>query len=152
MKPKPFEYTLKETQEPPFLVEDFEVAFRNPIGKLERIRKGVSYSTLEHMSRGSALPIKQLLVLLGMPQTTYNKRKRENENLSIRDTELLFVLYETLRYGYEVFNNERSLFERWLHVANPSLGGYTPVSLFDTIIGIQEVKHCLHSIDYGTLA
>ena len=152
MKPKPFEYTLKEAQETPFLVEDFEVAYRNPIGKLESIRKGVSYNTLEQMSRGSALPIKQLLALLGMPQTTYNKRKRENEKLSIRDTELLFMLYETLRYGYEVFNNERSRFERWLHVANPSLGGYTPVSLFDTITGIQEVKHCLQALDYGTLA
>jgi putative toxin-antitoxin system antitoxin component (TIGR02293 family) len=152
MPTKSTEYQLTASHSKPFLVEDFEIAYGNQINKLERIRKGVSYHVLELMSRGSSMPVKQLLALLGMPQTTYNKRKRENGNLSIRDTELLLMLYETLRYGQEVFNQEQGHFQRWLHLPNAALGGYTPLSLFDTITGIQEVKRCLQRLDFGTLA
>jgi putative toxin-antitoxin system antitoxin component (TIGR02293 family) len=126
--------------------------YETSIQKLEHIRNGMPYSTVEALSNRAELPVKRMLEYLGLPQTTYNKRKREGERLSTRDTELLLSLYELLEYGLEVFNQDHSLFDNWLKKHNPALGGYTPESLFDTYTGMQEVRNSLQMIDFGNFA
>lgn len=134
------------------IVEEFQMPYESSIQKLENIRNGMPYSTVESLSNRAELPVKRMLEYLGMAQTTYNKRKREGERLSTRDTELLLSLYEILEYGLEVFNHEHSAFDSWLRKPNPALGGYTPESLFDTYTGMQEVRNSLQIIDFGNFA
>jgi putative toxin-antitoxin system antitoxin component (TIGR02293 family) len=98
------------------------------------------------------LPVKQVLHLFGVPQTTYNKKRRDNDLLSGRDSEIILVLTELLDLGIEVFNNEAEKFQRWLKKPNISLGGVTPESLFDSLTGIQEVRNSLNRLEYGNLA
>ena len=119
---------------------------------MEQIRRGMAVSAIEQLSGEAQIPVKRLLQYLNMPQTTYNKKKREGEALSIRDTELLVAIHELLTYGLEVFNQNEDAFLRWLRKSNPSLAGYTPESLFDTLTGIREVHNNLQSIDYGNFA
>lgn len=116
------------------------------------IRKGLPYETIEFISKKAGLPVKKILLLLDIPQTTYNKKTRENARLSGRDTEILLVLTELLDYGVEVFNNEREKFLRWLKKPNVSLGNVDPESLFDSLSGIQEVRNSLNRIEYGNTA
>jgi putative toxin-antitoxin system antitoxin component (TIGR02293 family) len=87
-----------------------------------------------------------------MPQTTYNKKKRENGLLDRRDSELVLVLAEVLDYGLEVFNDEKEKFQRWLKKVNFSLGGVSPDSLFDSITGVEQVKNALDRIEHGVFA
>ena len=98
------------------------------------------------------LPVKQVLNLMGVPQTTYNKKKREKELLSKRDSELILVLTEVLDHGLDVFNNEKEKFTRWLKKPNISLGGASPDSLFDSLTGIQEVRNSLNRIESGNMS
>lgn len=120
--------------------------------RVDIIRKGLPYESIEVISKRAALPVKQVLNLFGLPQTTYNKRKRDKELLSGRDSEVVLVMTELLDFGIEVFNNEAEKFQRWLKKPNISLGGATPESLFDTLTGIQEVRNSLNRLEYGNLA
>lgn len=116
------------------------------------IREGLPYDSIEVISKKSDLPIKQILNLLGLPQTTYNKKKKEKGLLSGRDSEIVLVLSEVLEYGLQVFNEEKDKFHRWLKKPNISLGGTPPETLFDSLTGIQEVRNSLNRLEYGNLA
>jgi len=129
-----------------------EVVWSENIERIALIRAGLPYETIEVLSKKANLSVTQLLQLLGLPQTTYNKKKRENNILNRRDSEILLVLNELLEYGFSVFNNEKNKFHNWLTKANISLGGVAPKSLFDSLTGIEEVKNCLNRLEYGNLA
>ncbi|MFN8356716.1 MAG: antitoxin Xre/MbcA/ParS toxin-binding domain-containing protein [Spirosomataceae bacterium] len=120
--------------------------------RVEVIRQGIPYDSIETISKRLNRPVKSVLSLVGMPQTTYNKKKSEHSLLDSRDSELIVLMTELIDYGIEVFNNEEEKFQRWLKKPNLSLGGNTPESLLDTITGIDEVLFCLHRIEFGNFA
>jgi putative toxin-antitoxin system antitoxin component (TIGR02293 family) len=133
-------------------VPNGEYVWSNKMERVGLIRKGLSYESIEVISKRTDLPIKHVLTILGIPQTTYNKKKREQNLLSGRDTEVVLVLTELLDFGLEVFNDEGEKFKRWLKKPNLSLGGVKPQNLFDSITGIQEVKNSLNRLEYGNMA
>ena len=92
-------------------VQDLQVEYEGGIQKLSHIRHGVPYQTVEALSFKAELPVKRMLEYLGMPQTTYNKKKREGQLLSARDTEVLLALYELFEYGLAVFNQDHKSFD-----------------------------------------
>lgn len=135
------------------MVSDSEVYYWNTrMDRVNLIRRGVSYHAIEAVSKKMNTPVKDMLVLLDIPQTTYNKKKRENSLLSGRDSEVILLLSELTDFGLEVFNGEEAKFSRWLKKPNLSLGGLTPESLLDSVTGIQEVKNTLSRLEYGNLA
>jgi putative toxin-antitoxin system antitoxin component (TIGR02293 family) len=123
--------------------------------KLDRvkiIRSGIPYGSIEVISKKINLPIKDVLTIFGIPQTTYNKKRRENSMLNGRDSELILLITELVDFGLEVFNGESEKFQSWFKNPNLSLGGNTPESLLDSVTGIQEVKNCLNRIEFGNFA
>lgn len=128
------------------------IVWYNQIDRIRLIRDGLPYAALEALSKKVNIPIKHFLAFLEIPQTTYNKRKRDALKLSGRDTEIILVLNELVDYGLIVFNGESEKFHIWLDKVNLSLGGVTPKSLFDSLTGIQEVRKCLDRIEYGNFA
>ena len=133
-------------------VTEGEYVWATKMDRVSIIRKGLPYESIEVISKRAGLPVKQLLHLLGVPQTTYNKKKKDKDLLSGRDSEMVLVLTELLDFGLEVFNHEAEKFQRWLKKPNISLGGATPESLFDSLTGIQEVRNSLNRLEYGNLA
>lgn len=128
------------------------IVWYNHIDRIRLIREGLPYAALEALSLKVNIPIKQFLFFLRIPQTTYNKKKRESSKLNGRDSEIILVLNELVDYGLDVFNGESDKFMHWLNKDNISLGGVTPKSLFDSLTGIQEVKKCLDRIEFGNFA
>lgn len=116
------------------------------------IREGVPYTSLEVISRRMNTPVKDVLNIFSLPQTTYNKKKKEKSLLSSRDSETVLLLIELIDLGLEVFNQEEAKFLRWMKKPNVSLGGATPDSLLDSATGIHEVTNCLNRLEYGNLA
>lgn len=120
--------------------------------RVSAIREGIPYDSIEVLSRRINEPIKTVLSIIGVPQTTYNKKKNEHSLLNPRDSELILSITELIDFGIVVFNKEEEKFQRWLKKPNLSLGGNSPESMFDTITGIQEVMHCLNKLEYGNLS
>jgi putative toxin-antitoxin system antitoxin component (TIGR02293 family) len=133
-------------------LESGDYVWTNTMDRLNIIRKGLPYDSIEVLSSKTNLPVKYFLSLFELPQTTYNKKKREDNLLSGRDTEVVLLLIEILDFGLDVFNNEEDKFQRWIKKLNLSLGGVSPASLFDSITGIQEVRNSLNRLEYGNLA
>ncbi|MCH7396531.1 DUF2384 domain-containing protein [Belliella sp. DSM 107340] len=129
-----------------------EVIWGNNMERVDLIRKGLPFESVEAISSKANISIKQVLNVMDMAQTTYNKKKKDQDKLSGRDSELILVLAELLDFGLEVFNNEKDKFHSWLKRPNTSLGGASPESLFDSLTGIQEVKNSLNRIEYGNFA
>ncbi len=122
------------------------------LARVETIRAGVPYNAIEAISKRLDNTVKKVLDIIGIPQTTYNRKKGEQALLSSRDSELLLLLDELIDYGQEVFNQETEKFQRWLKKPNLSLGGSAPESLLDTITGINEVRFALNRLESGNLA
>ena len=129
-----------------------KITWGNKIERVAIIRRGLPYESIEVIGQKANLPVKQVLHYLGVAQTTYNKKKRENEFLNGRDSEVVLVLSEVLDFGLDVFNYEKEKLQRWLKKPNLSLGSVAPESLFDSITGIQEVRNALNRLEYGNLA
>jgi putative toxin-antitoxin system antitoxin component (TIGR02293 family) len=123
--------------------------------KMERvgiIRQGIPYASIEVISKRIDAPIKDVLHIFSLPQTTYNKKRREKSLLNGRDSETVLLLTELIDFGLEVFNQEEDKFLRWLKKPSLSLGGVKPEDLLDSTTGIQEVKNCLNRLEFGNLA
>ena len=120
--------------------------------KVEIIRNGLPFDAIEEVSEQLNTSIKSVLAILGIPQTTYNKKKSENAVLDSKNSEMIMMISELLDYGVMVFNQEEAKFTNWLKKPNLSLGGHTPESLLDTVTGIEEVRNALNRIEYGIFA
>lgn len=134
------------------VVAEYTYAWSTKMDRVGIIRNGLPYESIEVISKRTNLPIRQVLHLLGVAQTTYNKKKRDKDLLTGRDSEVVLVLTELLDFGLEVFNNEKEKFQRWLKKPNISLGSVSPESLFDSLTGIQEVRNSLNRLEYGNMA
>ncbi len=124
----------------------------NKMERVSIIREGIPYASIELISDRLDRPIKTVLSIVGIPQTTYNKKKAEESLLDSRDSELILIIIELLDHGLEVFNDEKEKFQRWLKKPNLSLGGHSPESLLDTTTGIDEVNYALNRIEFGNFA
>ena len=132
--------------------DEKKYAWSKKMERIEIIRQGVPYDTIEVISKRLNRPVKFVLSIFGIAQTTYNKKKSEYSLLDSRDSELLVLITELIDYGQKVFNNENDKFQRWLKKPNLSLGGKSPEDLLDTITGINEINYCLNRIEYGNFA
>lgn len=135
-----------------FESEGIEYAWQSTLDRVDIIRRGVPYSSIEVISKRINVPVKSVLTMFGLPQTTYNKKRREKSLLNGRDSEVILLLTELVDYGIEVFNQEEDKFQRWMKKPNYSLGNNTPESLLDSNTGIQEVRNCLNRIEFGNFA
>lgn len=129
-----------------------EFKWTNKLERIGVIRAGIPYDSIEMISRRLNNPVKSVLAIVGIPQTTYNKKKSEHSLLDSRNTELVILINELIDYGLEVFNNEEEKFQRWLKKPNLSIGGNSPESMLDTVTGINEVKFSLNRLEFGNLA
>ena len=152
-------YPLVTDAESPYKVKErtFEYAdksyrWNNNMERIRVIREGIPYETLDFISNQLNVSVKAALAILGMPQTTYNKKKNEHSMFDQRNSELILLIIDLIQYGQEVFNQEKEKFQRWLKKPNSSLGGQTPESMLDTTTGIEEIRKCLSRIEYGSLA
>ncbi len=84
------------------------------LDKINIIRNGLTYQAIEVIAQRANASIKQFLDMLQIPQTTYNKKKREGALLDGHSTELLLAINDLIAYGEEVFNQELPKFHHWL--------------------------------------
>lgn len=152
-KPEIHLFERKRTSQGWFLqTDEKKYEWKTVMERVRISREGIPFSALEVISKSLDLPIKEVLILFSIPQTTYNKKRREKALLGGKESEAVLWIIEIIDFGIEVFNGETEKFLRWLKKPNQSLGGLKPESFFDSISGIQEVKKCLNRLEFGNLA
>lgn len=133
-------------------VLDVVYVWKDSQERIELIRRGLPYAVAEVVSNRVDMPLSYVLEMLDIPQTTYNKKKRNHELMKGKESETVMELTELLDFGLEVFNREEEKFQRWLKKINIALGNVTPISLLDSFTGIKEVRNALSRMEYGNMA
>lgn len=115
--------------------------------KIAIIRAGVSKKELTVIKEEMDLDYDELSVLLSASRATLIKKKN-TEKFDSQISERLVFLNDVLGYGREVFDDKDN-FNEWLRTPSEAFGNVTPLSLMDTLYGIDEVKKEIGRIAYG---
>jgi len=115
--------------------------------KIDAIKNGISKEELETLKDQSGLDYDSLAVILNVTKATLHSKKGK-EKFDQYISERIFLLADLYSYGYEVFE-EKQRFNQWMKTSNRALGNTKPLSLLDTLYGIEEVKHLIGRIEYG---
>jgi putative toxin-antitoxin system antitoxin component (TIGR02293 family) len=122
----------------------------NSFDKIDAIKEGVSKEELENLKNGAELDYDTLAKLVNVAKATLHSKKGKAK-FDQYISERIFLIADLYSYGYEVFGN-RQKFNSWMKTENAALGGIIPLSLIDTMYGIEEVRHLIGRIAYGVFS
>lgn len=115
--------------------------------KIETIKEGISKEELENLKEQTGMDYNVLSRILSVTKATlHNKKGKERFDAGI--SERILLLADIYSFGYTVFK-EQEKFNRWMKMPNRALGNESPLSLSETIYGMEEVKNLIGRIDYG---
>lgn len=115
--------------------------------KIDAIRDGITKEELENLKAEAEIDYDTLALVLNVTKATlHNKKGKAKFDPSV--SERIFYLADLYSYGYEVFGN-KTKFNQWMKKENSALGNVSPISLLDTLYGMEEVKHLIGRIEYG---
>jgi putative toxin-antitoxin system antitoxin component (TIGR02293 family) len=115
--------------------------------KIGIIRAGVSKKQLTEIKEEMDLDYDELSEVLSTSRATLIKKKK-TEKFDSQISERIVLLNDVLGYGREVFGDNDN-FNEWLRTSSEALGNVTPLSMMDTLYGIDEVKKEIGRIAYG---
>lgn len=115
--------------------------------KIDAIKEGISKEELENLKEQTGLDYDTLAKVLAVAKATlHNKKGKAKFDTSV--SERLLLLADIYSYGYQVFESKER-FNAWMKSSNRALGGVAPLTLLDTLYGMEEVKHLIGCIEYG---
>lgn len=132
------------------LLQEPGIAYRaetSAIDLVELSRKGIKKSALSNLSKALDIPMKRLAKLLPVTERTL-QRRAANTLLNSTTSQQVILLGQLIAKGEEVFG-DRQTFQSWVNQPNTALGGYTPLNMMDTTIGIQLVMDVLGRVEHG---
>lgn len=113
----------------------------------ERVRSGLPFSEVEALQRAAVLSLTQVSALLGIPERTIARRKKEGK-LTTAESDRVDRAARVLAMAVETLGTEDKA-RLWLQRPNRDLEGETPLSLLDTDRGVRAVEDVLMRIDQG---
>ena len=114
------------------------------------IRRGLPSAALESLTGNLGLAQAELAAVLGIPERTLARRKKE-ETLSPEESAKLVRLARAVGRATEVFE-DRDAALGWLRRPNRALAGEAPLRLLDTEIGAESVMDLLGRIEHGVFS
>jgi len=117
---------------------------------IELIRKGISSGAIDSILKTMQLSQADLARVLGIPERTLARRKREGV-LNSEESAKLVRLARVVGRANEVFEDPKAALQ-WLKAPNTALSGAAPLSLLDTEIGAESVLDTLGRIEHGVFA
>ena len=123
---------------------------QSPLDWVSVIRRGISSSAVDSLTKFTRLSQTELSRALGIPERTLARRKREGK-LNSEESAKLVRLARVIERAEEVFEDFDMAID-WLKSANTALSGSTPLSLLDTDIGGEGVMDTLGRIEHGVFA
>jgi putative toxin-antitoxin system antitoxin component (TIGR02293 family) len=113
----------------------------------DRVRAGLPYESLEALRVALGLSLKDLSVVLGVPERTLARRRRERR-LRPDESDRLVRLARIAAYAEEVLGG-RAKAADWLRTPNRALGNAPPVARLDTDLGTRQTEAVLGRIAHG---
>lgn len=114
---------------------------------IKDIRKGMPVSTIGHLSKRLHLEESYLLLIIGISDRTWQRRRKEKKPFDSVESDRLYRLAKVYARANEVFEDEDVVLD-WLKTKNRALGD-VPLMLLDTEAGTDMVERVLTRIEHG---
>lgn len=111
------------------------------------VRDGLPYSLLELLQAVADLSAAATAKVLGIPERTLARRKKEGK-LTAEESDRLDRVQRVVNLGIQVLGDDEKL-RLWIHAPNRGLGGVVPLDLLDTDYGVRAVEDVLRRLEYG---
>ena len=117
---------------------------------VDMIRQGIPAAAVDSLLKAIRVSQVDLAKMLGIPERTLARRKREG-TLNSEESAKLLRLARVVGRATEVFEDADAALD-WLKAPNSALARKTPLSLLDTEIGAESVLDTLGRIEHGIFA
>lgn len=112
-----------------------------------RTREELPYAALAAVAKRYRIPLACLASVIGLPEHTLARRKKERRLRADESDRLLRVA--RVATAAEDILGAQAKAGRWLQNPNLALGGAIPLDLLDTDFGAEEVVTILDGIEHG---
>lgn len=132
------------------LLQEPGIAYQSESSAIDLVklsRKGIKKSALANLANALDIPMKRLAKLLPVTERTLQRRS-SNSLLNSTTSQQVILIGQLITKGEEAFG-DRKTFQNWVNEPNTALGGYTPLNMMDTTIGIQLVIDVLGRLEQG---
>ena len=114
---------------------------------VRRTREGLPYAALAAVAKRYGIPLANLARVIGLPERTLARRKKER-HLRADESDRLLRVARVATSAEDVLGAQAKA-GRWLQTPNRALGGAIPLDLLDTDLGAEEVVTILGRIEHG---
>jgi putative toxin-antitoxin system antitoxin component (TIGR02293 family) len=111
-------------------------------------KTGLPVSALKHLQDKLRISHREMSDLVGMSESTLQRRYRSGKRLSELESQTVLQLAELWSQGAEIFQDEADL-RAWLRSENTALGGQSPLELLATPLGRFHVQEVLLRLEWG---
>ena len=118
---------------------------------INQIQSGISFNSFAAIAKQSPFSIAEWASFLHITDRTILRYKIDNKSFEGIYAEKILELDAFIAKGLDTFQT-KDRFYQWLTSHNMSLGGYKPLELLRTSVGIEMITQELVRIDYGILA
>ncbi len=127
----------------PLLGTDVHSDFDLATAAMEGIPAAAAYRAVET----GVLDAEEFYSLV-VPRRTFERRRDENEPLTVVESDRLLRVIRIAVYAADVLGTE-SKARAWLRASNRSLRGKAPIALLETDVGARLVERALGRIEHG---
>jgi putative toxin-antitoxin system antitoxin component (TIGR02293 family) len=128
-------------------VENLLNNLKDPIKEMGLVRGGIKTNIIESFLAQENLLVKDVLLRLHIPSSTYFSKKKNHKPLDAYTTEKFIRLISVLMMASNILGKSDA--KNWLYRKIPSLGNQVPLDLLDTEAGHRLVEQVLLQIKYG---
>jgi putative toxin-antitoxin system antitoxin component (TIGR02293 family) len=115
--------------------------------KIELVRNGISKNDLTDIKDEVELDYDELSEILDTSRATLiNKKGKQKFDQKV--SERILLVADVIAYGRLIFGDNEN-FNEWLKTPSHALGDVTPLSMMDTLYGIDEIRKEIGRIAYG---
>lgn len=114
---------------------------------IEAIQAGLPLLELMELQKSLAVPMKQLVPMLGISKATLHRRMG-GRRLKPAESARVVRLARLFGKAVEVMESEETA-RQWLTSPQFGLGGAAPLDYAETEVGAREVEDLLGRIEYG---
>jgi putative toxin-antitoxin system antitoxin component (TIGR02293 family) len=121
------------------------------IDLIPKIERGFPFAALASFVSATGLSIAYTANILGIPERTLARRKKENR-LSPDESERLLRMAKLFEESLSLFEGDREAAVNWMRAPKKALRNQSPFHFARTEIGAREVENLIGRIEHGVFS
>lgn len=115
----------------------------------DAIRKGFGIGVVESMAKEIDWPITNLINVVGVSQTTFNRQVKAHNRLGAPQSEALARLVRVIEAATTMMEGDREQAIQWLNEPAVALGNKKPMEMLSSESGTVDVIKLIHRLMHG---